>query len=184
MNEETERKSMTSLPPLPVPKPENQKRGRRSRAKGKAFEDLLEKSFAYYSEKGFARVEKNQEPVRIIRNLGKGKFLACFTKKSQADYKGTIKGGRTVIFEAKFTESDRIHQDAVDENEADYIDAHEALDARCYVLCGFSTGNVYRIPWGIWKNMKRIYGHKYVTEEEIKQYQVQKSWNDRLLIIT
>ena len=61
--------------------------------------------------------------------------------------------------------------------------AADGLGARCYVLCGFATGNVYRVPWGVWKNMKRIYGHKYVTEEEIKQYQVQKSWNDMLLII-
>lgn len=174
---------MDKLPPLPQPKQENQKRGRRSRAKGKAFEDLLDKTFAYYSEKGFAKVEKNQEPVRIIRSIGNGRFIACFTKKAQADYKGTIKGGRTVIFEAKYTEQDRLLQNAVDENESKYMEIHESLGARCFVICGFATGNVYRVPWGVWKNMKRIYGHKYVTEEEIKQYQVQKSWNDRLLIL-
>ena len=172
---------MSVLPPLP--NPEIQKRNRRSRAKGMAFEALLDKTFAYYAEKGFAKIEKNAEPVRIIRNMGQGKFLACFTKKAQADYKGTIKGGRTVIFEAKYTENNRIMQNAVDENESDYISEHEALGARCYVVCGFPTGNVYRVPWGVWRNMKRIYGHKYVTEEDIKQYQVQKSWNDMLLIL-
>jgi len=162
---------------------EEQRRGRRSRAKGKAFEELLDKTFAYYSEKGFAKVEKNQEPVRIIRSLENGRFIACFTKKAQADYKGTIKGGRTVIFEAKYTEQDRLLQNAVDENESEYMEIHETLGARCFVICGFASGNVYRVPWGVWRNMKRIYGHKYVTEEEIKQYQVSKSWNDMLLIL-
>lgn len=164
-------------------KSEWQKAGRRSNRKGKAFEAVLDKTFAYYSEKGFAKVEKNQEPVRILRSLGNGSFIACFTKKAQADYKGTIKGGRTVIFEAKYTEQDRLLQNAVDENESEYMEIHENLGARCFVICGFASGNVYRIPWGVWRNMKRIYGHKYVTEEEIKQYQVQKSWNDMLLIL-
>lgn len=176
--------AVSGLPPIPDSKlAYYQKRGRRSKAKGKAFEEKLSKTFEYYAEKGFAKIEKNQEPVRIIRSMGEGKFIACFTKKSQADYKGTIKGGRTVIFEAKYTESDRILQREVDENETAYIDAYEDLGARCFVICGFYSGNVYRVPWGVWKNMKRIYGHKYVTEEEIKQYQVQKSWNDMLLIL-
>ena len=164
-------------------KSEWQKAGRRSNRKGKDFEAVLDKTFAYYSEKGFAKVEKNQEPVRILRPLGNGSFIACFTKKAQADYKGTIKGGRTVIFEAKYTEQDRLLQNAVDENESEYMEIHESLGARCFVICGFASGNVYRVPWGVWRNMKRIYGHKYVTEEEIKQYQVQKSWNDMLLIL-
>ena len=176
--------SADALPPLPVPKPENQKRGRRSRAKGKAFEDLLDKTFAYYSEKGFAQIEKTPEPLKVIRSIGQGRFLACYTKGAQPDYKGTVKGGRTVMFEAKFTGHDRLLQDAVNEGQTAYMDAADGLGARCYVLCGYATGNVYRVPWGVWKNMKRIYGHKYVTEEEIKQYQVQKSWNDMLLILT
>ena len=174
---------MNKLPPLPVPSVENQKRGRRSRAKGRAFEDLLDKTFDYYAEKGFAKIDKTPEPMKVIRSMGQGRFLACYTKSAQPDYKGTIKGGRTVIFEAKYTENGRLLQDAVSDEQAEYMEAEDQLGARCYVVCGFSTGNVYRIPWGVWSNMKRIFGHKYVTEEEIKQYQVQKSWNDMLLIL-
>lgn len=162
---------------------EEQRRGRRSRAKGKAFEDLLDKTFDYYAEKGFAKIDKTPEPMKPIRSMGQGRFLACYTKSAQPDYKGTIKGGRTVIFEAKFTEHDRLLQDAVSDEQADYMETEDRLGARCYVVCGFSTGNVYRVPWGVWSNMKRIYGHKYVTEEEIQQYQVSKSWNDVLLIL-
>ncbi len=87
------------------------------------------------------------------------------------------------MFEAKFTEHDRILQDAVNEGQTEYMDKADSLGARCYVVCGFATGNVYRVPWGVWKNMQRIFGHKYVTEKEITQYQIQKSWNDMLLIL-
>ncbi len=162
---------------------EEQRRGRRSRAKGKAFEELLDKTFAYYSSKGYAQIDKTPEPMKPIRSMGQGRFLACYTKAAQPDYKGTIKGGRTVMFEAKFTEHDRILQDAVNDEQTAYMLAAEALGARCYVVAGFSTGAVYRVPFCVWCNMKRIYGHKYVTEEEIKQYQVSKSWNDVLLIL-
>lgn len=162
---------------------EEQRRGRRSRAKGKAFEELLDRTFAYYSSKGFAQIDKTPEPMKPIRSMGQGRFLACYTKAAQPDYKGTIKGGRTVMFEAKYTEHDRILQDAVNDGQTAYMLSAEALGARCYVVVGFSTGGVYRVPFGVWCNMKRIYGHKYVTEEEIKQYQVSKSWNDVLLIL-
>ena len=172
---------MNKLPPLP--KPENQKKGKKNRQEGTSFEDILDRTFAYYSARGFALIDKTPEPMKVIRSMGQGRFLACYTKSAQPDYKGTIKGGRTVIFEAKFTEHDRLLQDAVSDEQAEYMETEDRLGARCYVVCGFSTGNVYRVPWGVWCNMKRIYGHRYVTEEEIKQYQVSKSWNDVLLIL-
>jgi len=175
--------TMDKLPPLPQPKPENQILGRRSRAKGQAFEELLDRTFAYYSEKGFAQIDKTPEPMRPIRSMGQGRFLACYTKAAQPDYKGTIKGGRTVMFEAKYTDSDRITQDRVSEMQTAYMNRASELGARCYVIVGFHTNTVYRVPWSAWADMKRLFGHKYVTEEQLKKYQVQKSWNDVLLIL-
>lgn len=169
------------LPPLP--NPENQARGRRSRAKGRAFEDLLDASFAYCRKTGAALIEKTPEPMKVIRSMGQGRFLACYTKSAQPDYKGTVKGGRAVMFEAKYTEHDRITQDAVNEQQSDYLTQAAALGARCYVVVGFSTGNVYRVPWSIWITMKQHFGRKYATEEDLKPYQVQPSWNGTLLIL-
>ena len=173
-----------ALPELPSPpEPESRKRGRRSRAKGQAFEQLLDRTFAYYSSRGYALIEKTPEPMKVIRPMGQGRFLACYTSGAQPDYKGTIKGGRTVMYEAKYTEHDRLLQNAVSEGQTAYMEEAEKLGARCWVVCGFASGKVYRVPWGVWKNMKRIFGHKYVTEKEIEQYQVSKSWNDTLLIL-
>lgn len=163
--------------------PKKQYIGWRSHAKGKAFEEMLDASFAYYADKGSAQIEKTPEPMKLIRSLGQGRFVACYTKSAQPDYKGTIKGGRTVMFEAKYTEHDRILQSAVSDVQAEYLDKADGLGARCFVVCGFSSGNVYRIPWGFWRNMKKILGHKYVKEEEIQQYQIKRSWNGLLLML-
>lgn len=174
---------MPELKPLPVPNPKRQLQGLNNRAEGKAFEKLLEKTFDYYALAGYARIDKTPEPMKVLRKLDKGRFIACFEKKAQPDYKGIIKGGRTVIFEAKFTSKDRIAQDAVNDDQAEYLNGAAALGARCYVLAGFKSGTVYRIPWDAWADMKKIFGHKYVTEAELKPYQVGTAWNDRLLIL-
>ena len=96
---------------------------------------------------------------------------------------GTIKGGRTVMFEAKFTAADRMEQSRVLQSQQDYMDRHQALGARCFVIAGFSSGMVYCVPWDIWKTMKDHFGRKYVTEADLEKYQVQTAWNGTLLLL-
>ena len=156
--------------------------GRLSKAQGKQFEDRLDASFDYYRQHGFAVIEKTPEPMRPIRSLGRGKFEAFYEKKAQPDYKGTVKGGRTVCFEAKYTSSDHMEQSRVKENQAAYMDKLTELGARCYVLAGFGSGEVYRIPWPIWAAMKETFGRKYVTEADLTTYRAQKMRNVLLLL--
>ena len=83
--------------------PKRQLLGKIARQKGQYFEQRLDSTFDYYRERGYAEIEKTPEPMKVIKPEGNGRFLACYTKKAQVDYKGTLKGGRTVLFEAKFT---------------------------------------------------------------------------------
>ena len=63
--------------------------GRRSRAAGGAWEELLEASCRHYRLKGAAEITKTPEPMKPIGpKNAKGQFLACYTKKAQPDYKG------------------------------------------------------------------------------------------------
>lgn len=174
----------SELQPLPIPKnPKRQLQGKLSRAKGKHFEELLDRSFEYYRERGFADVEKTPEPMKVIRRLEHGRFIACFEKKAQPDYKGIIKGGRELLFEAKYTDSDRIEQERVGELQGKYMNRHQSLGARCYVLAGFGTGAAYKIPWDVWQNMKAHFGHKYVAERDIQRYKMRVGWNGIFLIL-
>lgn len=165
--------------------PRRQLQGAASKARGRRFEDRLDRSFACYRAHGFAIVEKTPEPMRPAKNLGNGKFEAFFEKKAQPDYKGTIKGGRTVLFEAKFTSAARMEQSRVLPGQADYLDRHQALGARCYIIAGFASGAVYRFPWSVWRDMKRYFGRKYVTEAdvEIAAYRVPVTQSGVLLLL-
>ena len=93
--------------------PKRQLLGKIARQKGQYFEQRLDGSFDYYRDRGYAVIEKTPEPMKVIKPEGSGRFLACYTKKAQVDYKGTLKGGRTILIEAKFTSTDRLTQDRV-----------------------------------------------------------------------
>lgn len=163
--------------------PRRQRQGAASKAQGKLFEDRLDAAFARYRESGFAIIEKTPEPMRPTESLGNGRFVAYFEKKAQPDYKGTIKGGRTVMFEAKFTSSVKMEQNRVTPGQAEYLDQHQALGARCYIVAGFSTGNVYRLPWNVWRDMKALFGRKYISESDpITEYLVPAARDGVLLL--
>lgn len=164
--------------------PRRQLQGKVSKAQGKLFEERLDAAFARYRENGFAIIEKTPEPMRPTESLGGGRFVAFFEKKAQPDYKGTIKGGRTVMFEAKFTSTAKMEQSRVTSGQAEYLDQHQALGARCYIVAGFSSGKVYRFPWPIWRDMKALFGRKYISESDpISEYQVPAARDGVLLLL-
>ena len=166
-----------------MPDPKRQAQGKASRAKGLRFEERLDAAFEAYKVQGIASVEKTPEPMKVLRPIGKGRFEACFVKKAQPDYEGTIHGGRSLMFEAKYTDKDRMDKNRVRPEQSDYLDERAALGAWCYVLAGFSTGNVYRIPWRVWSEMKERFGRKYITEADVINYRVQETPDGRLLLL-
>lgn len=158
-------------------KARHQWQGLVNRAEGKDFEERLDASFDWYRFQKRAAIKKTPEPMRVLRSLGDGQFVACFEKKAQPDYKGTLAGGRSVLLEAKYTSTERMHQSAVSDEQADEMDTHEAIGALCYVIFGFTSGKVYRFPWTMWKDMKRIFGRKYVMETDalLEDYRLRPS---------
>ena len=150
----------------------NSIRGLQNREAGKAFEDEIATTLEVYKLLKLAAIDKTPEPMRVLQSLGKGRFMACFEGKAQADFKGTLRGGAAVVFEAKHTSTDQMSQDVVTEAQSRMLTLHTMLGARCYVLVSFGYKKYYRLPWGLWREMKSIFGHKYVTEPEIEQYRV------------
>lgn len=134
------------------------------------YEELIERSCRLYEEEGLALIEKTPEPMRVVRSMKDNAHFTCvFEKKAQPDFKGTLRGGRAVVFEAKFTDSGQISQSAVTDEQARRLDAHMALGARCFILVSFSFESFCAIPWAVWRDMKQLYGRKYMkcTEAEI-----------------
>lgn len=154
--------------------PVNQIRGRQNRANGKIFENLIEASCELYNLRGAAFIEKTPEPMKIVGvfNQLKGIFKAVFEKRAQPDFKGTLAGGRSVVFDAKETDSDKIQQSAVTSEQEKDLNKHEALGALCFILVSFGFQSFYRVPWTVWKGMRELFGHKSANEKELEKYRV------------
>ncbi len=147
--------------------------GKRNRAQGLKFEEIIDEACEHYSTMGLAYIEKTPEPMKVIGVLNRklGHFKAIFTKAAQPDYKGTMQGGRAVVFEAKHTETDRIKQDAVTEDQWNAMDLHEDMGAWCFVLVSMDM-SYYLVPWEKWKTMKADCGHKYMNAEDLEPYKL------------
>ena len=78
--------------------PRRQLQGMRSKSWGSYFEELINNSCEYYRLTGQGEIEKTPEPMKPVKSLGNGKFEAFYEKCAQPDYKGTLPGGRAVMF--------------------------------------------------------------------------------------
>lgn len=148
-----------------------------NRAQGKQFEERIDAALAYYDRLGMASVEKTPEPMRPLKRLSEGRFVAVFEKPAQPDYKGTLKGGRAVVFEAKHTSTGQMEQSRVTEAQAKRLNQHQALGALCFVV------EVFRVPWKVWRDMKAAFGRKYVTPKDLEEYRVRLGRSGVLLLL-
>lgn len=147
--------------------------GRQNRAQGLAFEEIVNDTCDHYRLMGLAHIEKTPEPMKVIGvvNRNMGHFKAAFEKAAQPDYKGTIKGGRSIVFDAKSTETDRIQQKAVTQEQWEALDLHEEMGAWCFILVSLGW-KYYRVPWEKWKTMKEDCGHKYMNADDLTPYEL------------
>lgn len=148
--------------------------GLQSRRAGEYFENMIAASLSWYEDKGLACVEKTPEPMKPLSKPNKrGQFLACYVKAGQPDFKGTLTGGRSVVFEAKHTDSDRIEYSRLTDEQIEKLSTHHALGAAACVLVSFGLQDFYRIPWEVWRDMKAIYGRKHMKQPDCEPYRVQ-----------
>jgi recombination protein U len=146
--------------------------GRRSKMAGECWEKMLEASCQYYRLVGKAEITKTPEPMRPIKSLGNGKFVAYYEKMAQPDYKGTLVGGQAVVFEAKHTDGDRLQQSVISSEQEKQFDRHLKLGAECFVMVSFGFEQFFKIPWEVFRDMKAHYGRKYITPEDVQEYKV------------
>lgn len=149
-------------------------RGKQSRREGEYFENLISSSLAWYKHKGLAFVEKTPEPMRPLRAPNRqGQFLACYIKAGQPDFKGTLIGGRAVVFEAKHTNKEQIDFERLTREQQDSLEEHDRLGAAAFVMVNIGLDHFFRVPWKVWKNMKQLYGHKHMKLCELEPYRIQ-----------
>lgn len=149
--------------------PNMQLMGRINRGIGANFEAQVEDICSIYESKKLAKIEKTPEPMKILKHIEDGRFETVFTKVAQPDFKGTIKGGKTVVFDAKYTEADRITYQVLSDFQRETLLQYKELGAMAFVLVGFSDGAIYRIDIETWESMKENFGRKYLKQEELDE---------------
>lgn len=147
--------------------------GKRSKASGSFFEKMIDAGCQYYEEHGIAKIEKQSEPVHYIRPYGAhGQFIANYAKKSGVDYKGTLRGGLAVCFEAKHTDGDKMLRSRLEPHQLEYLKVHHFLGARCFILVSFNLTDFYNVPFLVWENMKLLYGRQYLKRDDLEEYRI------------
>lgn len=147
--------------------------GAQARAAGKCFENSIDAACVWYRERGLAHIEKTPEPMKVIRPAStKRLFVACFEHRAQPDYKGTLRGGGAVVFEAKHTDGDRIERGRLTTEQMEGLEIHHRLGAAAFVLVSFGFQNFYRVPWQVWRDMKARFNRQYITAAEMEKWKV------------
>lgn len=144
----------------------------KAKRNGENFERLIEITCGYYSKMGIAHIQKTPEPMRVIKPIGGGRYTAVFTKKAQPDFTGTLKGGKSIVFEAKHTDGTNIPFDRINDAQERDLSYHEHLGAETFVLISFGMKHFYAVPWTVWKELKESSGKKSVNQRDLVEFEI------------
>ena len=107
----------------------------------------------------------------MSKKSANGVFIGRFSSPAQPDFQGTLKGGKSIVFEAKRTGKEKITRNVLTDTQMDVLEEHNQLGALCGV-CVNIQDDFFFIPWNVWRDMKKIYGRQYLKAEDIKEYKV------------
>lgn len=150
---------------------ERRYRNLQSNGFGKNFERFVEMGCDYYRQEGLADISKFPEPFRVTELMARGRFKGQFIGKANPDFEGTLKGGKSICFECKYTNNKSIRQAVVTEKQGEILDAKYKLGGIVGVCCGIGDRHFF-VPWSIWANMEIHFGKKSASAEDLKDYEV------------
>ncbi len=121
-------------------------------ARGDAFEDVLAPHHAVAAAEGVADVRKVGAPVVVGR---RGKPIA-WAGVGPADYVGTLRGGRSLVVEAKSTAT-RLSRADIAEHQRAHLDACAALGGLALLAVELRGRGVYVVEWATapWRVSRR-----------------------------
>lgn len=150
-------------------------KGARARASGELFEKMVIAAAAYYERLGISVIDKTPEAFKVLRpaDRSRGQFICCFTKQAQPDFKGILMDSTMILFDAKHTDMGRIRREVVTAEQEECFERYMNMGALCFLVVSLGFEKFYRIPWVIFRDMKDIYGHKYMGEKELMPYRIE-----------
>ena len=140
-------------------------------AQGHAFEDLIKRGCATYLMQDRAIIDKTPEPFRVMEKSRDGIFRGRFTARAQPDFQGTLAGGRSIVFEAKYTTTGKMRRDILTDAQKFALEQHHNAGALAAVCAGIRD-KFFFVPWLVWRDMKECFGRLYVTAADLEQMRV------------
>ena len=140
-------------------------------AQGHFFEGFIKAACVIYSVMERAEITKTPEPFRVMEKFRDGIFKGRFTARAQPDFEGTLSGGRSVVFEAKYTSTDRMKRDVLTGKQMEALKKHNQRGALAAVCVGIRD-DYFFVPWPVWEDMKNLYQRQYVTAADLEPYRV------------
>lgn len=110
--------------------------------RGMITEEIVEISCNQYQDRNLAVIRKVPTPVKVLSNKG-GRVTGFYEKKSTVDFEGTLKGGRSVAFEAKQTKGISLSLNNISKHQIDYMKDVVKMDGIAFVLICFSELDKY-----------------------------------------
>ena len=89
-----------------------------------------------------------------------------------ADFKGVLMDSTMVLFDAKHTDKEKIMRSVVTEEQEECFERYMKLGAMCFLVVSIGLDKFYRVPWVVFRDMKKIYGHKYMDEKDLEAYKI------------
>ena len=148
-----------------------QYRNKVNNAQGHFFEDSIKAACVLYAAQQRAEVYKTPEPFRVMEKSRDGIFKGRFTARAQPDFQGTLDGGRSIVFEAKYTAKDRIKRNILTQTQMNMLQNHHDRGALSAVCAGIGD-KFFFVPWLMWRDMKDVFGRQYVTAADLENLRV------------
>lgn len=142
-----------------------------SNGRGRQFEKMIEGGARYYKDQGRAVIAKMPEPFRVLKKDRQGIASIRFTARAQPDFIGCLAGGRTIVFEAKHTDKERLYARALTPTQAAALEEYQRRGAIATVCVGIGEES-FMIPWSIFSRMKERFGRQYIKAHDIIEYRV------------
>ena len=141
--------------------------------KGRALEELIKYQNQLYKAHGKANIQKISTPWKVIRN-GKDIVSAFPEGKSTLDFRGTVKGGQSVSFDAKESEIEQgLPLKYITEHQIDYMRFALELSEKTFILCYIKPLDSHFIIdgtevvqyWDRWQENKGKRGYNTIPTE-------------------
>lgn len=143
--------------------------------KGKALEDLIKYQNQLYENRKVANIQKISTPWKVIRR-GKQIVSAFPEEKSTLDFRGTVKGGISVSFDAKESEDEKgLPLRYIESHQIDYMRFAIELGEKTFILCQIKPLNTHYViagkvvidHWDEWQKNKGKRGYNTIPTERM-----------------